>query len=140
VHSPQLDASRCTLVLWRDVPALPELEAAVARQTRWTVAAVQPAGGRDYEEGHIDWTRLANGSDPVVVVAEGWEAPDKAVLRLMRELRHALGTRRHLVVLLAQVDPAGIRPAVASDVRIWEEGLAALEDPYLAVQPLQGAA
>jgi hypothetical protein len=137
---PDAPGNRCTLVLWRDVPALPALEAAVAQQTRWTVAAVQAAGGRDYEEGRIDWTRVANGSDPVVVVAEGWEAPDKAVLRLMRELRRALGDQRHLVVLLAQVDAAGIRPAPAADLRIWQEGLAPLEDPYLAVQPLRGTA
>jgi hypothetical protein len=140
VALPDGTASRCTLVLWRDVPAIPELEAAVARQTRWTVAGMQPAGGRDYEEGRIDWSKLANGSDPVVVVAEGWEAPDKAVLRLMRDLRQALGERRHLVVLLARIDATGVHPALASDVRIWEQVLAPLEDPYLAVQPLQGAA
>ena len=136
---PASAASRCTLVLWRDVPALPAVEAAVSRQTRWAIASVQPVGGRDYEEGRIDWTRLANGSDPVVIVAEGWEAPDKAMLRLMRELRRSLGSRRHLVVLLAAVDAAGVRPASTSEVRIWEESLAALEDPYIAVQPLEAA-
>jgi len=136
---PASAASRCTLVLWRDVPALPAVEAAVSRQTRWAIASVQPVGGRDYEEGRIDWTRLANGSEPVVIVAEGWEAPDKAMLRLMRELRRALGARRHFVVLLAAVDAAGVRPASTSEVRIWEESLAALEDPYIAVQPLQAA-
>ena len=73
----------------------------------------------------------------MVIVAEGWESPDKAVLRLLRELRRALGERRHLVVLLAAVDMAGVRPASTAEVRIWEESLAALEDPYVAVQPLK---
>ncbi|HYY51415.1 MAG TPA: DUF2868 domain-containing protein [Myxococcales bacterium] len=136
---PAAAANRCALILWRDVPAVPAVEAAVLRQTTWAVSAVQPAGGRDYEEGRIDWTHLANGSDPVVIVAEGWEAPDKAILRMMRELRRALGARRHLVVLLAAVDAAGVRAASASDVRIWEESLAALEDPYVAVQTLKAA-
>ena len=136
---PPSAASRCTLVLWRDVPALPAVEAAVSRQMKWAIASVQPAGGRDYEEGRIDWTRLANGPDPVVIVAEGWEAPDKAMLRLMRELRHALGARRHFVVLLVAVGAAGVRPASTSEVRIWEESLAVLEDPYIAVQPLKAA-
>src|SRR5205085_4104101 len=81
---PANAGSRCTLVLWRDVPAGAAVEAAVSRQTKWAVAAVHPAGGRDYEEGRIDWTRLATGSEPVVIVAEGWESPDKAVLRLLR--------------------------------------------------------
>ncbi|MGZ6123936.1 MAG: DUF2868 domain-containing protein [Myxococcales bacterium] len=86
--------TRCIVILWRDVPAGKELEAAIARQTRWALSAVHSAGGRDYEEGAVDWTRLADGSDPLVLVAEGWEAPDKAVLRLVAELRRALGPRR----------------------------------------------
>jgi hypothetical protein len=139
IPMPAGSHDRCTVVLWRDVPQGAALEEAIARQTRWPVAAVHPAGGRDYEEGSIDWARLVNGKGPVVVVAEGWEAPDKAVLRLMRELRRAVGEGRHLVVLLADVEAARVRPSLAQDVRIWQEGLAPLEDPYLAVQPLRGA-
>ncbi|HYV67468.1 MAG TPA: DUF2868 domain-containing protein [Myxococcales bacterium] len=139
--APPLPAgTRCTVVLWRDVPSPAEMEKAVARQTGCTVAAVHAAGGRDYGEATIDWTALRGGGGPVVVVAEGWEAPDKGVLRLMRELRGALGPQRHLAVLLAQVGPDGIHPSLASEVRIWEETLASLEDPYLAVEPLRGAA
>jgi uncharacterized protein DUF2868 len=130
--------TRCTVLLWRDVPSRPELQAAVARQTHCAVESVHPVGGRDYDEARLDFARLADGSDPVVVVAEGWEAPDKAVLRLMHELRRALGPRRQLVVLLAQVGDEDIRPSLASEVRIWEESLAPLEDPYLAVETLRG--
>src|SRR5262249_16712313 len=68
------------------------------------------------------------------------EAPDKGVLRLLRELRSALGPRRHLAVLLAQIGPEGVRPSRAAEVRIWEQSLASLEDPYLAVEPLRGTA
>jgi hypothetical protein len=132
--------TRCTIVLWRDVPSRPDLEKAVARQTQCAVAAVHAAGGRDYDEGSLDWASVAGGSNPVVVVAEGWEAPDKAVLRLMRDLRRALGPRRHLAVLLAQVGAGGIGPSLAAEVRVWEESLAPLEDPYLAVDALRGAA
>jgi hypothetical protein len=133
------EGTRCALVLWRDVPSTPELEAAVARQTRCAVAGVHAAGGRDYEEGTLDWERVVNGAGAVVVVAEGWEAPDKAALRLIRELRRKLGPRRHVAVLLAELGAAGIRPSLASEVRIWEENLAGLEDPYLAVEALRGA-
>jgi hypothetical protein len=130
--------TRCIVVLWRDVPSGKELEAAIARQTRCTVSAVHAAGGRDYEGDAVDWARLADGSDPLVLVAEGWEAPDRAVLRLISELRRALGPRRHLLVLLAQVDGSAVRPSPASEVRLWHEGLSRLEDPYLAVEPLRG--
>jgi hypothetical protein len=131
--------TRCTVVLWRDAPARPELEAAVARQTRCAIGGIHAAGGRDYEDGRFDWSALANGSDSMVIVAEGWEAPDKALLRLVGDLRRAIGPRRHIMVLLAHVSEDGIRPSLASEVRIWSEGLASLEDPYLAVEPLRGA-
>ena len=130
---------RCTVVLWRDLPARPGLEAAVARQTRCTVGGVRTAGGRDYDEAKMDWAAVADGSDPVAVVAEGWEAPDKAVLRLVLGLRRALGPRRHLLVLLAEVKGEAILPASAAEVRIWQDVLSALEDPYLAVEPLRGS-
>ena len=130
---------RCAVVLWRDVPPGKELEAAVARQTRCTIAGVHAAGGRDYEEAAADWARLADGAGPVVLVAEGWEAPDKALLRLLSGLRRALGPRRLLLVLLAQVDGVDVRPSPVGEVRLWEEELARLEDPYLGVEPLRGA-
>jgi uncharacterized protein DUF2868 len=131
--------TRCTVVLWRDAPARPELQAAVARQTRCTIGSIHAAGGRDYEDGNVDWGSLANGSDSLVIVAEGWEAPDRALLRLVDQLRRAIGPRRQIVVLLAHMGDNGIRPSLASEVRIWQEGLAPLEDPYLAVEPLRGA-
>jgi len=130
-------ATECALVLWRDLPETPEIEAAVARQTHCTVTGIHTAGGRDYEEGTVDWARRVDGAPSVVVLAEGWEAPDKATFRLLRELRRQLGPRRLITVLLAQVGSAGLGPSLASEVRIWEDSLAALEDPYLAVEALQ---
>jgi hypothetical protein len=75
----------------------------------------------------------------VVVVAEGFEAPDRAAVRLVRELRGALGPRRHLLVLVVDVAEGRVGPPADTSVRTWREGLAPLEDPYLAVEPLRGA-
>jgi hypothetical protein len=134
------DGSRCALILWRDIPARPELRDAVARQTRWNVGAVHAAGGREYQEGQVHWPRVLDGANCVAVVAEGWEAPDKAALRLVSELRRSLGERRPVLVLLADVRGDRIAPSSAEEVRIWEEGFARLEDPYVAVEPLAGTA
>ena len=125
------------MVLWRDVPATPELEAAVSRHVRREVASVHAAGGR--EDPGTSWGGAVDGAEPVVVVAEGFEAPDRAALRLVRELRAALGPRRHLLVLLAQVGDGRVGPAAEASVRTWRHGLARLEDPYLAVEPLREA-
>jgi hypothetical protein len=129
----------CSVVLWRDVPSGSALEEAIARQTRCTIKAVYAAGGRDYADERLDWAAMSGGSEAVAIVAEGWEAPDRAVLRLVSGLRRALGPRRHLLVLLANVSDGAILPSPATEVRIWRDGLARLEDPWLSVEPLRGA-
>jgi hypothetical protein len=121
------------VVLWRDVPRVGALDAAVARGAGAAVEAVYAAGGRDHEEGAVDWARAAAGLDAVVVVAEAWEAPDQGALRLLRRLREALGPRRRLVVLLADVSDGAVRAPSAGEVRTWRDGLAPLGDPWLAV-------
>lgn len=130
--------TRCAIVLWRDLPPEPAIEAAVRRQTGCEVTGVHAAGGLDFDEGGSDWAARLDGSDRVVVVAEGWEAPDRSVLRLLRELRGAAGPRRHLGVLLVDAGEEGGRPPPEAQVRVWREALARLEDPYLAVDPLGG--
>jgi hypothetical protein len=142
--SPRADGAvrggpTCAVVLWRDVPAQGALTAAVARHAGCAVEGVHAAGGSAYEEGGAAWARLAAAAGRVVVVAEAWEAPDKAALRLLGRLREALGPRRHVLVLLVDVRGEAVRAPSAADVRLWEEGIARLEDPYLAVEPLRGA-
>jgi hypothetical protein len=134
--------SRCAIVLWRDVPLAPELREAIARRAGCPVTAVHLAGGRDHEEGSAAWDRIADGADPIVVVAEAWEAPDKGALRLLRSLRAALGPGRRVLVLLARTGAEGHRGPAAQDVALWRESLARLEDPWLAVEgigPAPGA-
>jgi hypothetical protein len=128
---------RCAVVRWRDAPAGGEVAAAVAALSGCALGEVHDAGGA--EDG-VDPARLAGGGGPVAVVAESWEAPDKATLRLLRELRGALGPRRPLLVVLVDTATGAPRAPDAGALRLWREGLAALEDPWLAVEPLREAA
>jgi len=129
---------RCAVVLWRDLPGGPGIEAAVRGETGCEVTAVHAAGGLDFDEGAGGWEPRLGGADLVVVVAEGWEAPDRSVLRLLRELRSAAGPRLHLRVLLVDAVDDGPRPPPAAQVRVWRDALGRLEDPHLAVDPLGG--
>jgi hypothetical protein len=127
------DGGRAALVLWRDVPRGGGLEEAIGRQLGAAVGTVLAAGGRDHAE--VDWARFADGLDPVVVLAEAWEAPDGATLRLLRRIREALGPGREVVVLLGEVGPdGGVARADARDVGVWRDALAPLGDPWLAVE------
>jgi hypothetical protein len=137
-------AAPAGVVLWRDVPGGPALEQAVRRHVGREVAWLRAAGGRDAGSDEPELARaLADGGapgsaarGPVVVVAEGFEAPDRAALRLVRSLRGAAGPERELIVLLVDVDGDRVRGAADAAVRIWRDGLAPLEDPGLLVEPL----
>jgi hypothetical protein len=100
------------------------------------VTSFHSAGGRDHPEGTARWSHLATDGATVAVLAESWEAPDKGALRLLCELRQALGPRRRLVVLLGEMGEQRIAPPAPGDLRNWREGLARLEDPWLAVEPI----
>jgi hypothetical protein len=133
---------RCAVVLWRDLAISPRLEEALERTAGCGATDVHSAGGVDFEEGSEAWSRRLAGADRVALVAEGWEAPDRAVCRILAGLRRAAGPQRPLTVWL--IDEAGeggaaVRPAPDAQLRLWREVLGRLEDPYLAVEPLGGA-
>jgi hypothetical protein len=129
----------CALVLWRDVPGGPPLEARVSRALGRPVLRVRSAGGRDHEEAAGDWAALGAGADPVAVVAEAFEPPDRGIQRFLASLRRALGPGRLVVVLLVGAAPDGRTPPRDEDVLVWRDALAPLEDPYLAIEPLREA-
>jgi hypothetical protein len=117
----------------------------VGRDVGWLRAAGgRDAGGDDPELARAIAADAAApapagadaGPGPLVVVAEGFEAPDRAALRLVRSLRGAAGPGRELLVLLVDVDGGRVRGAADAAVRIWRDGLAPLEDPGLLVEPL----
>jgi hypothetical protein len=136
--APRRAGSRAALVLWRDVPGGDALRAAVARQVGCEVAVVRTVGGRDDPDGL--GPEALDGADAVVVVAEGFEAPDRAALRMVRSLRAVAGPRREIRVLLVDVEEAQVRGASDADVDIWSEALARLEDAHLLAEPLAEAA
>lgn len=135
---PATAVERCVAVLWRDVPLSPALTAAVTRHTGCAVPSFHAVGGRDFEEAALAWDRVLHDAG-VLVVAEAGEPPDRAALRLLRDLRRALGGNRMLKVLLLEAAAGAVGSPAPRDVATWEEALAALADPYLAVEALPAA-
>jgi hypothetical protein len=133
---PVAPGAPCALVLWRDAPGGPALDAAVARALGRPVVRTRSAGGREHEDVGTGWAALAAEADPVVV-AEAFEAPDRGVRRFLEGLRRAVGPRRLVLVLLVGSTDGAPRPPRDEDVRIWRDGLAPLADPFLTVEPLR---
>ena len=134
---------RAAVVLWRDLPTPPAgVASAIASSLGLEVVSTLQAGGRDVARDQAACRSLAGGGDRVLVLAEGWEAPDRGVRVFLSDLRAALGPRRPVLVLL--VDEAsggdGWAPARPTDVALWRDRLALLEDNYLGVEPLEATA
>jgi hypothetical protein len=122
---------RVTVVRWREAD-LPE-EAFPERFRRRFGAIVQrpiaEAGGHDHADDQATLARVEAGSNPVVVVAEPWNAPDRAFKRFVRLLRQSGAPNRKIYVLLTGGGDAEQRA-------VWAGYLAELKDPYIALGDL----
>lgn len=135
------DGGACSVILWRDMPAGPDAIArAVKHNFGCTVERTVQAGGVDFASDRSLAEELAQAEERILVLAEGWEAPDKSIRRFLGDLRQATGPRRKLTVaLVEEAGPSDWRPASSHDVEIWRDRLTLLEDPYLGVEPLEAA-
>ena len=135
------EGGACALVLWRDLPAdAPAVAAAVRAALGYAVTRTERAGGADFAADEALVAELGRVGAPVVLLAEGWEAPDKSVRTFLAALREAspAGAKR-FVALVERARAEAWRASPAADVKIWRDRLSLLEDPYLSVEPLEAA-
>jgi hypothetical protein len=132
----------CTILCWGDVP-LSRVEAADLVRDRfgWKTGDVHAVGGKETAGQDAMREQLATGSreQPVLLLAEAWEAPGKAVRNLLRDVRGAVTARRLIVVCLLGEDADGWTAPRDEDLRLWEHTCALLGDPYLRVEPVVAA-
>lgn len=136
---PAAGQARCVVLGWADVPLdVGGAERLVRERFGWTSAALHAVGGAHVAAGQamVDDLRSADPGSPVVVVAEAFEAPGKALRRFLADLRRAAGQHRPIVVgLVGGSTPHWKRPHDA-DRLLWERAVALLADPYLRVEEL----
>jgi hypothetical protein len=137
---PKASGSACTIVRWADVPLDTVAAGALAqRRFGWRAEGVFDSGGRDGAREREDLLRrLAAEPEarPVMLIAESWEAPSRAVTAFLRELRAAAGPRRPFIVALVDARDGGWRPPSDDDSSVWRSVLATLADPYLRLEPV----
>ena len=119
---------RAVAVRWREAEIS---EQALLPRLRLRFGAVveEPigsAGGHDHAEDEALLARLEGGHHPVVVIAEPWNAPDRAFKRFVRSLREGSDSTRRIYVLLTDGGDDEQRA-------VWAGYLAELADPYIAL-------
>ena len=126
------------LLLFRDVPTAVELlKKELFAQLGITITSIQRVGGADVQAEATLAQTLQDEHGSVALLAEAWEAPDKSLRGLLAELRRVLGPRRTMrVVLVGEAREDGFAAPAAEDVRVYQDRLTLLEDPYLIVDTL----
>jgi hypothetical protein len=123
--SPVASALPCWLIAWRGAAlGEPELAALCAR------LGLRPerrdaAGDGDFEQ---DEALIASHAElsAILLLAEGWEAPDKATRRFIASLRRGNARPVFVGVLL--------EPEHGQALTIWRDRLRLLEDPLVSVE------
>ncbi len=138
---PDTAPKTCLVVRWRQAPtASNTLDAGLRATFGYRARDVVDAGAVDMTADEASWRNAADAPDPVVVLAEAWEAPDKGLQRYLRGLRAAVGGDRPIYVALVGEGPNdGLAPAETTDIELWRNRLTLLEDPYLGVEALESA-
>jgi len=92
-------------------------------------APIASAGGHDHREDEALLRRIERSEQPVLLLAEPWNAPDRAFKRLIQSLRAHGHSSRKIYVLLT---------TGGSDEQrgVWAGYLAELGDPYIALDAL----
>lgn len=136
-YDPPPPKTRWALVAWRDFPVDPaRLGALVGDRYDGELGGIHEVADFGAEQAALD--ALAGGEARVLVLAETFEAPDKAIRRFLRSLRAAVGAKRPVVVgLVAEAGPRGWRAVDGETLTLWQQHLAANEDPYLGVEALE---
>jgi len=136
------DVGPASVVLWRDIPVDEAwVNRALARGFGGNLARLLRAGGADFLADRAVSEELAVHTDPIFIVAEAWEPPDKSIRRFLRFIREAAGKQRPITVALVGRGQQGrFTVPDGSDMALWRDRLTLLEDPYIGTAALEDVA
>lgn len=130
---PELAARRerraCWVIRWRGAQLGASDLRALCAGLALDAVGEDAAGGSDFAEDEALLARAPEGSRAVLLIVEGWEAPDKATRQFVQALRRqgAADQPVFVCVLLAAAE--------APELRLWRDRLRLLKDPFVAVEP-----
>ncbi|MBN2419607.1 MAG: DUF2868 domain-containing protein [Deltaproteobacteria bacterium] len=137
-----LKSEACSLIVWGEID-LPETEIVrIVRETiHWNIVEVLYAGMLDnlQDEKTLKHFENSRGDEPVLLLAESWEAPGKAVLHFLSCLRSNINRNRKIVIGLINLDSEKkpVTPAL-TDWQNWQDTIVKLNDPFIGIEPVTG--
>ena len=130
----QPSSAACWVIRWRGAALEESAEASWCEQLGFRVVRRESAGGSDFARDSALLETARQSSDAVVLIVEGWEAPDKATRRFVQALRESGDAARPVFVsvLLGAAD--------APELALWRDRMRLLGDPLVSVEPIVAGA
>jgi hypothetical protein len=128
-----LGLGECWVIAWRGAQLADADAQALCRRLGLLEVRRDAAGGSDIEPDRALLDSAGSRERAVVLVAEGWEAPDKATRRFVQALRARGAPERPVFVVVL------VPAADAPELSVWRDRMRLLEDPFVSVQPLVSA-
>jgi hypothetical protein len=123
-HPPR----ECWVIRWRGAALEDDALAALCGRLGLRAVRRDAAGSSDFARDAALLEGSTASAAAVLLLVEGWEAPDKATRRFVQELRQNGAPDRPVFVCVLSAAPD------APELAIWRDRLRLLEDPLVSVQ------
>ena len=92
------------------------------------------------DEQTINSFKGSEENDPILLLAESWEAPGKAVEHFLHSLRSNIKYDRSIIIGLINMNPDNklITPS-STDWQNWHSVVIKLNDPFIGIEPVTEA-
>ena len=133
----------CYLIIWEEIDlSEQEIIKIVQAGFQWNVEETLYAGMLDNNQDEQTLERFEGSKDdaPILLLAESWEAPGKAVIHFLHHLRSNIKADRPVVIGLLNLDSdKDIISPTKTDWQNWQDAAARVNDPFISVEPVTGA-
>lgn len=138
-----LNAETCHLIVWGE-SELSENKIREIVQTRfhWNILKISNAGMFDNDQDKQTLEQYENNSDiePILLLAESWEAPGKAIIHFLHSLRMNIKENRMIVIGLINLNSENkIMAPSQADWQNWQNVIMKLSDAFTCVEPIAEA-
>jgi hypothetical protein len=139
----EIDAQSCIVIKWGEMELDDSVIIRVIRSLfGWDTNNILYAGGFDnfQDEEILKYFEKNSEREPVLFIAESWEAPGRAIEHFLKCLRSKIPKDRRIIIGLINIDHEKrlLTPA-KTDWQNWHETVLRLNDPFIVIEPITEA-
>ena len=130
----------CYLIVWGETDIdEAEITKTIKAGFHWNIIETFYAGMLDnrQDEQTLKCFEGSKEDIPILLLAESWEAPGKAVQHFLHRLRANIDKERRIIIGLINIDSGNrINSPALTDWQNWHDAAAKLNDPFVVIEPV----